>query len=244
MKIYIIYESFKKKEIIINKWGFEHDKKSLIALIIKNDRLEVFKRDEPNLGNFWIDFSHKKLIYRIQSNLLKKEAIAKAIGIKNNYHPNILDATAGSGRDAFILSALGCKVCMVERNPIIAALLDDGLKRNYKNNKINILIKEKMNLIYESSFNVFKILKSKPDIVYLDPMYPILKKNMPKKNVNFLRLLIGKDADAENLLELARKCSKKRVIVKRPRYGPYLSGLKTTYTIFSKKNRFDIYSPL
>ncbi|MCW5196798.1 class I SAM-dependent methyltransferase, partial [Buchnera aphidicola (Pemphigus obesinymphae)] len=136
MKIYIINESFKKKNII-NKWGLEHDSSSIMALIIKQDRLEIFKRDEPHLGNFWIDFAHKKMEYRIKNCFLKKEAIRKAVGIKKNYYPNVLDATAGLGKDAFILAALGCQVCMIERNPIVAALLNDALQRNYKNHTIN-----------------------------------------------------------------------------------------------------------
>ncbi|CAL4044089.1 class I SAM-dependent methyltransferase [Buchnera aphidicola] len=244
MKIYIINKSFKRKKNIIDKWGLEHDQNALMALIIKNNRLEIFKRDEPNLGNFWIDFAHKKLIYRIQSQVLKKEAIAKAIGIKKNNYLNVVDATAGLGKDALVLTALGCKVCMIERNPIVAALLEDALKRNYPYNNINLLLKEKMSLIYASSLSILKKLKYKPDVTYLDPMYPITKKNMVKKDMYFLRLLIGEDKDSGDLLTLARKCSKKRVIVKRQLYAPYLSGIKTKNAIISKKHRFDIYSPL
>ncbi|WP_367681692.1 class I SAM-dependent methyltransferase [Buchnera aphidicola] len=227
-----------------NKWGLKHDPSSIMALIIKKNRLEIFKRDEPHLGNFWIDFANKKMVYRIKSCLLKKEAIRKAVGIKDNYHPNVLDATAGLGKDAFILAALGCQVCMIERNPIIAALLDDALQRNYKNHTINTLLKKKMSLIYDSSFNIIKILKLKPDIIYLDPMYPISKKNTVKKDMYFLRSLIGNDQDSEKLLKLSRKFSKKRVIVKRPRHANYLSGIKSTFSILSRKHRFDIYSPL
>lgn len=215
-----------------------------MALIIKQDKLEIFKRDEPHLGNFWIDFAHKKMVHRTKNCLLKKEAIRKAVGIKQNYYPNVLDATAGLGRDAFILAALGCQVCMIERNPIMAALLDDALQRNYKNHMINTLLKKKMSLIYDSSFKIIKMLKLKPDIIYLDPMYPITKKNIVKKDMYFLRSLIGTDPDSEKLLKLSRKFSKKRVIVKRPRHANYLTGIKSTFSIISKKHRFDVYSPL
>ena len=59
------------------------------------------------------------------------EAVAKAAGIKKSYLPSVVDATAGLGRDAFVLASLGCHVRMIERHPVVAALLDDGLQRAY-----------------------------------------------------------------------------------------------------------------
>ncbi len=56
------------------------------------------------------------------------EAVAKAVGIKGDYLPDV-DATAGLGRDAFVLASVGCRVRMLERNPVVAALLDDGPAR-------------------------------------------------------------------------------------------------------------------
>ncbi|BBI63969.1 hypothetical protein HSBAA_52750 [Vreelandella sulfidaeris] len=43
--------------------------------------------------------------------------------------PSIVDATAGLGRDAFVLASLGAQVLLIERVAAIAALLEDGLKR-------------------------------------------------------------------------------------------------------------------
>ncbi|HMI76949.1 MAG TPA: class I SAM-dependent methyltransferase [Buchnera sp. (in: enterobacteria)] len=215
-----------------------------MALVITDNRLELCKRDEPNFKNFFIDFTQKKFLHRIKSHYLKKEAIAKAIGIKKNYFPNVLDATAGLGKDSFILSALGCQVYMMERNPVISALLDDGLKRAYKNYIIGTWIKKRITLIHRSSFDMLNINFPIPDIIYLDPMYPYQKKSsLSKKENYFLRLLIGLDKDSDRLLLLARRLAKKRVIVKRPRFANFLSGIKTTSTIFSKKHRFDIYLP-
>ena len=57
------------------------------------------------------------------------EAVAKAVGIKGDYLPDVVDATAGLGRDAFVLASVGCRVRMLERNPVVAALLDDGRAR-------------------------------------------------------------------------------------------------------------------
>jgi hypothetical protein len=43
------------------------------------------------------------------------EAVAKAVGIKGDYLPDVVDATAGLGRDAFVLASVGCRVRMLER---------------------------------------------------------------------------------------------------------------------------------
>ena len=41
----------------------------------------------------------------------------------------MLDATAGLGRDAFVLASLGCQVTLIERVPAVAALLENGIER-------------------------------------------------------------------------------------------------------------------
>lgn len=214
-----------------------------MSLIIKDHRLELCKRDEPHFKNFFIDFTQKKLLYRIKNNALKNEAIAKAVGVKKNYFPTILDATAGLGKDAFVLSSLGCHVSMIERNPVISALLEDGLNRAYNHVYIGKWIKKRIKLIHQSSFNILNNHSLIPDIIYLDPMYPYKKKSISKKENYFLRSLVGEDRDSEKLLLPAIKLAKKRVIVKRPKYANFLSGIKTTSIIFSKNHRFDMYFP-
>ncbi|MFA0173170.1 class I SAM-dependent methyltransferase, partial [Vibrio splendidus] len=84
--------------------------------------------------------------------------------------------TAGLGRDAFVLASLGCKVQMVERHPVVAALLDDGLQRAKKDPDIGGWVSERMKLIHASSHDALDKLSNdpnfeQPDVVYLDPMY-------------------------------------------------------------------------
>ena len=57
------------------------------------------------------------------------QMIAKAVGVQSGVRPVVLDATAGLGRDAFVLATLGCEMTLIERQPLIAALLEDGLAR-------------------------------------------------------------------------------------------------------------------
>ncbi|MFN6886304.1 class I SAM-dependent methyltransferase, partial [Proteus mirabilis] len=82
------------------------------------------------------------------------------------------DATAGLGRDAFVLASIGCNVRMVERHPVVAALLEDGLKRAYLDADIGEWMQQRMKLIYASSAQALTQISPAPDVVYLDPMYP------------------------------------------------------------------------
>lgn len=60
----------------------------------------------------------------------KGQDIAKAVGLNHSgFKPQVLDLTAGLGRDGFVLASLGASVLMLERHPVVFALLDDGLAR-------------------------------------------------------------------------------------------------------------------
>src|SRR5690606_23122611 len=80
-------------------------------------------------GPVFADFVEGALAYRRLHGGGRGQPVARAVGLKPGIYPKVLDATAGLGRDAFVLAALGCEVVMLERSPIIAALLDDALAR-------------------------------------------------------------------------------------------------------------------
>ena len=42
---------------------------------------------------------------------------------------SVVDATGGLGNDAILLARMGFKVLMIERSPVMSALLEDGLFR-------------------------------------------------------------------------------------------------------------------
>lgn len=172
------------------------------------------------------------------------EAVAKAVGIKGSYRPNVVDATAGLGRDAFVLASLGCRVRMLERNPVVAALLDDGLQRGYQDAEIGPWLRERMTLLHASSLTALAELDSPPEVVYLDPMYPHKQKSaLVKKEMRVFQSLVGSDDDADGLLEPARRLATKRVVVKRPDYAPPLANVPAHAASTTKSHRFDIYMP-
>ncbi|VFP87946.1 class I SAM-dependent methyltransferase [Candidatus Erwinia haradaeae] len=249
MRVCLLNESGSQKRdtlyILSTRWGLIHDQTSSIRLIIKSDHLEISHLSQPSLGSVFVNFFCKSMTYRRKFGGGECEAIARAVGIKNNYFPDILDATAGLGRDAFLLASLGCRVRMLERNPVVAALLDDGLRRAYSHQTIGLWLSKNMILLPISSLLVSSNIFPPPDVVYLDPMYPLKKKKaLVKKDMRILQSLIGIDTDSDLLLYPARILAKKCVVVKRPRYAQVLSGVHTDNILKTKKHRFDIYSPI
>ncbi len=253
MQLQLICEELSQHEqleSIAQRWGLEHSPDSEFALVLTAERLELRKLDEPKLGAIYVDLIGGAVGHRRKFGGGKGQAIAKAAGLNKGATPTVLDGTAGLGRDAFVLASLGCKVQMVERHPVVAALLDDGLQRAKQDPEIGSWVGERMSLIHASSHTALDDLAqdesfSKPDVVYLDPMYPHpenkKKSALVKKEMRVFQCLVGADLDADNLLQPALALATKRVVVKRPDYAHWLSEQKPTMAIETKKNRFDVY---
>ncbi|MFP9228721.1 16S rRNA (guanine(1516)-N(2))-methyltransferase RsmJ [Pectobacterium cacticida] len=231
--------------LLAARWGLVSDPAAVMALVLTAERLELRKRDEPKLGAICVDFVAGTMAHRRRFGGGRGEAVAKAVGIKKTYLPDVVDATAGLGRDAFILAALGCKVRMVERNPVVAALLDDGLQRGYRDTEIGTWLRERLVLLHASSVTALREISPPPDVVYLDPMFPHKQKRaLVKKEMRVFQSLVGADDDADALLAPARALAKKRVVVKRPDYAPPLAGVPAQSMLATKNHRFDFYLPL
>lgn len=253
MQLQLICEDLNQSEqleSIAQRWGLTHSKDSEFALVLTPQRLELRKTDEPKLGAIFVDLIGGAVGHRRKFGGGKGQAIAKAAGLNKGATPTVLDGTAGLGRDAFVLASLGCKVQMVERHPVVAALLDDGLERAKQDQEIGVWVSERMSLIHASSHTALNDLAKdesfiRPDVVYLDPMYPHpenkKKSALVKKEMRVFQSLVGADLDADNLLEPALQLATKRVVVKRPDYANWLNKEKPTMAIETKKNRFDVY---
>lgn len=245
MNIYLIVKNTNVRlQKIIKEYNIKHDENASFALIINNNILELYDRSKMCKINIKVDFLSKQNNYRCVNFKKKNEALYKALGIKANYFPSVVDATAGFGKDAFLISFWGCYVMMIERHPVVAALLKDGLQRAYENKNIGCWLKKRLHFIFYDSFKMLEIPIFQPDIVYLDPMYPINKKKLlPKKNMQFLRKIIKNNSNYKELLNISRKFARKRIIVKRPIYAKPLSNEKFEFSIKNKNHRFDIYLP-
>jgi len=186
-----------------------------------------------------VDFLTKSWRYRIKNASLHKEFIAKAIGISKTLNPHIIDATAGLGRDSFILASLGYQVTLIERSLIVFEALKNALQIAAEDQQFRETV-SRMHLIHGDALDYLQTTTA--DIIYLDPMFPTkIKSAAVKKEILQLQHLLGEDKDAVALLKLSLSCATIRVVVKRPRLSDPLGQLSPSFSYEGKSNRFDIY---
>ncbi|MFL5784947.1 MAG: class I SAM-dependent methyltransferase [Bacteriovoracaceae bacterium] len=167
---------------------------------------------------------------------VQKELFARAIGIKGAFRPKVLDLTGGLLGDTLLFLAAGCEVTTLERNPLVAFLIQSSLK-NAQHPLISKLT------FLESDALAF--LKTSPsvDVIYFDPMFEDANsKASPKKEMRIFRELLEGDVDAEDTLSRALAVGVKRVVVKRPRLSRELLDKKPV-RMEGKSTRYDVYFP-
>jgi len=170
------------------------------------------------------------------------QMIAKAVGIAQGVRPQVLDATAGLGKDAFVLASLGCQMTLIERQPLVAALLEDGLARARNDAEVGPIVARMHLLTGNAIEHMHNWQGEPPQVIYLDPMFPHREKTaLVKKEMRLFRPLVGDDPDAPALLEAALALATHRVVVKRPRKAPCIEGPKPSHALDGKSSRYDIY---
>jgi len=105
----------------------------------------------------WIQGKQKALKFHVdyEKVLLKQRsfpspkqgAFNQALGKKTR---TIIDATGGWGSDAILMCMQGYQVTIIERLPLMAALIEDGLKRLSKSEKLAAFL-----LVYVGKLIVF-----------------------------------------------------------------------------------------
>lgn len=200
-------------------------------------------------GPIRAEFTAGALDHRRKFGGGKGQMIAKAVGVKAGVYPWVLDVTAGLGKDAFVLASLGCTLQLLERSPVVHALLADGLERALyfaeaeDEELLNTL--KRMQLLACDGRNYLSQLatSARPDVIYLDPMFPGRDKSADvKKDMRAFHDIVGKDNDAGELLQQALQQALYRVVVKRPRKSPWLGELQPSYQLEGKTSRYDIYT--
>lgn len=182
-----------------------------------------------------VDLHKKQRPVRVDFHQLNAERsggdLTKAVNTR--VHKTVLDATGGLGRDAFTLARAGCKVTVLEKNPIIHALLEDGLQRAQDLEAV-----QRMTLIHADSMQALR--NHQPEVVYLDPMYPARKKDaLPKLEMQVFHALLGAEQNEQELLQVALEQARKRVVVKRPIHAPVIQPASLQFK--GKTTRFDVY---
>lgn len=192
-------------------------------------------------GGLCIDFGDPDLTRRTRDKL-KQQNLCRAAGFKGNQQLRILDATAGLGKDAWLLANAGAIVMMLERSPVVFALLQDGIARGITQGAAMASILERMQLQH-GDFLHTTVALPKYDVVYLDPMFPSTSKTArAKKDMYLLQRLLGENAcDELSLLTKAREIAERRVVVKRAKLSAFLAGVKPDVQFKGSTNRFDVY---
>lgn len=195
-------------------------------------------------GPVTVDFGSGGMRHRRRSG--SSELLGKAVGRSRNRTLRILDATAGLGRDAFVLADLGSQLVLCERDPVVAELLQAGLET--ARSQGDIWLREvalRMSLHAVDAREMTEALTQGIDVIYLDPMFPQRAKNAAvKKEMALLQLLLNSDAvpqDSEALLEWALEQDVARVVVKRPAKASILGVVQPSHNIEGKAVRYDVY---
>ncbi|HEY8568832.1 class I SAM-dependent methyltransferase [Microbulbifer sp.] len=213
------------------------------------DSLQLCATGRKAPGPIAVDFVSGAAAHRRKFGGGKGQQIAKAVGVRSGFYPQVVDATAGLGRDAFVLASLGCEVRMLERNPVVHALLADGVRRLREAAERDIElapIAERM-LLEPRVESAAAWLQAQPaesiPVVYLDPMFPSREKSAKvKKDMAAFHEIVGCDEDADALLAPAYAACYYRTVVKRPRLAPDLNGEKPSLRFEGKSGRFDLYT--
>lgn len=194
------------------------------------------------LGNaVVVDFLHGKTGFRAQR--YTHEMIVKAVAGRSKEPLSVVDATAGLGRDGFLLAAAGFSVTLIERHPAIACLLADGLYRAAQDSEMAAIC-GRIQLQVGSAHDILAQManSARPDVIYLDPMFPERQKSaLVKKEMRIFREVVGEDDDATALLDIALQVALKRVVVKRPRKADTIGSRKPGHELVGTSSRFDVY---
>jgi len=175
----------------------------------------------------------------------------------------VCDAMAGFGEDAWLMAGLGHRVVCIERSPAVFAVLRDAWSRAEllqpgialrvrpilaEAAEVLVSINQRRSALGTACLHGPEPLLPRPDVVYLDPMFPLprKKRRAERKAMQVLRrhvLAEAGEGQEEAILSLALRTANDRVVVKRPlRAAPLASGdIQPTHRVPGKSVRYDIY---
>lgn len=163
------------------------------------------------------------------------DPLLRAVGASSE----VVDATAGWGTDAATLAAAGRQVVLLERHPVLVALLRDAIERSRARGH---RAAARLHLIQADAR--LWLATAVTDVVLLDPMYPDPASGPRKaEGLHLARHLVGDDLDQAELLGVARRAARRRVVVKRPSRAPPLAGLAPSGSLRGRTVRYDLYAP-
>ena len=172
-------------------------------------------------------------------NLSRKQPLPKAIGQSTR---SVLDVTAGFCGDAFRLSMMGYSVTALERSPVIATLVEDGIRRAKEDREFWAEFGEHFRFVRG---DILDGNTPEPhDVVYMDPMFPPKRKKsaLPPGPIQRIQSLVGFDNPNETieLFNHAFEFATKKIVLKRPTYTKELLQ-KPAHVFEGKLARYEVY---
>ena len=183
-----------------------------------------------------------RMIPRIRRGNLNSEILIRAAKPSSlGTSPTALDATAGLGEDSLLLAAAGFRVTLCERDPVIAALLKDSLRRASGVPELSDAV-SRMKAVECDSVSYMAGASERFDLILLDPMFPERKKSgLIKKKLQLIQMLEAPCDDEEELFSAAYSLSPRKLLIKRPAKGPYLAGKKPDHSVTGGSVRYDCF---
>lgn len=233
---------FKNLEVVQEASSIPED---YSGLILRVDSRGVSLRSglETQTSPTSVNFLSTRLHHRVNTSN-RNQGLPKAVGLdKTRGCISVLDVTAGMGADAWSLAALGCKVHMLEKSGVMAALLFDGLKRaNNEGSAEEKAILERLSMVRADAHEFLSALNEKPDVITLDPMFPPRSKSAKvKKDMALMQQFLPVNDDLESLLILAKQKASKRVVLKRPGKSEKNPIPKPDFQVPGKSCHFQVF---
>ena len=187
------------------------------------------------------DFTGGAVAHRFRFGGGRGQALPKAVGMKGGKTPGVVDATAGLGRDAFLLASLGAEVTLIERSREMHRLLAEGLERALNAGGDVAEVISRMTLLYGDAKDLLPSLS--PDVVLVDPMHPARKKSALVKNeMRLVREIVGTDEDSVEVMKVALANARKRVVLKWPLRADPMEGIgAASHQIIGKSTAYDVF---
>ena len=187
------------------------------------------------------DFTGGTVLHRFKYGGGRGQSLPKAVGMRGGKTPKVVDATAGLGRDAFLLASLGAEVTLIERSLEMFNLLNDGISRARDAGGDVAAVIARMTLIHGDAKDLLPDLS--PEVVLVDPMHPPRKKSALVKNeMRQIREIVGTDEDSLELMQVALSTASNRVVLKWPLRADPMDGIgPCSHQILGKSTRYDVF---
>ncbi|MFC0278417.1 class I SAM-dependent methyltransferase [Falsigemmobacter intermedius] len=193
------------------------------------------------MASLRVDYLSGAIAHRLKYGGGRLQALGRALGMKGKQEFHVVDATAGLGRDAFIMASLGAQVTLIERSETMQNLLQEGLEQCRQAGGEYAEIAGRMTLLCGDAKDLLPQLA--PEVIYVDPMHPPRKSSaLVKLPLRQVRDIVGADEDSAELMQVALASARRRTVLKWPLKGKPLEGIrKPSHQILGKSTRYDVF---